>query len=70
MEKAGFRIETIFDFNRTSAPAWYFNGKILKRRHFSPIQIKILEILMPVIRKMDRLWPWNGISLIAVGIKN
>ncbi len=70
MEKAGFKIETIFDFNRTSAPAWYLNGKILKRKHFSSVQIKILEILMPVIRKTDRLWPWNGLSLIAVGTKN
>jgi glycosyltransferase involved in cell wall biosynthesis len=67
MEKAGFEIETIFDFNRTSAPGWYLNGKILKRTHFSPIQMKILELLMPVIRSTDRIWPWPGISLIAIG---
>jgi SAM-dependent methyltransferase len=69
MEKAGFEIETLLDFNRTSAPGWYLNGKILKRTHFSPIQIKVLELLMPIIRNTDRIWPWQGISLIAVGRK-
>jgi glycosyltransferase involved in cell wall biosynthesis len=69
MERAGFEVERIFDFNRISAPAWRLNGKILKRKHFSPIQIKILEMLMPLIRKVDRCWPWQGISLIAIGRK-
>ena len=70
IEKAGFKIETILDFNRSSTPAWYLNGKIFKRKHLSPIQLKILEILMPVIRKIDRFWPWKGVSLIAIGTKS
>jgi len=69
MEKAGFEVESMFDFNRTSTPPWYLNGKILHRKHFSSVQIKVLEILMPIIRKIDRFWPWSGASLIAVGVK-
>ena len=70
LERAGFKVETMFGFNRTSTPAWYLNGKILHRKHFSSIQIKVLEMLMPVIRKIDHLWPWSGISLIAIGVKD
>jgi glycosyltransferase involved in cell wall biosynthesis len=57
MESAGFTIEHIFDFNKTSAPGWYLNGKILRRKYFSPVQIKALEILMPLIKIFDRGLP-------------
>lgn len=67
--KAGFEIQTIFDFNRFAVPAWYFNGKILKRKRFSLVQLKILEILMPLIRLIDRFLPWSGLSIIGVGVK-
>jgi hypothetical protein len=27
LERSGFRVERIFDFNRASVPAWYLNGE-------------------------------------------
>ncbi len=66
---AGFRIETLLDFNRISVPSWYLNGNVLKRRHFSKIQLKSLELAMPVIRRMDWMLPWSGLSIIGVAIK-
>lgn len=69
MERAGFKVEYMLDFNRVSRPAWYLNGKVLRRRHLSPVQIKILELMMPAVRRIDRLLPWNGTSLIAIGRK-
>jgi hypothetical protein len=69
LERSGFRVERIFDFNRASVPAWYLNGRILRRRGFSRIQLKTLELAMPVVQKLDRVWPWKGLSIIGVGIK-
>ena len=69
LESVGFRVEKIFDFNRTSVPSWWLNGKLLKRTGFSRVQLKALEILMPLIRQIDRLWPWNGLSVIGIGIR-
>jgi glycosyltransferase involved in cell wall biosynthesis len=69
LHKAGFDIETLFDFNRASVPSWYLNGKILQRKRFSLVQLKMLEILMPLIRIVDRFLPWGGLSLIAVAVK-
>lgn len=70
LEAAGFRVEKMFDFNRFSIPGWWLNGKLLRRTRFSRLQLKMLDLMMPVLSRADRLWPWSGLSLIAVGVKN
>ena len=67
---AGFRVETTFDFNRVSVPGWWLNGKLLRRKRFSRIQLKILDTLMPILSRMDRFWPWKGLSIIGIGVKD
>ncbi len=69
LEEAGLNVETVLDFNRISVPAWYLNGTILKRRRFSRVQLKGLEVAMPLIRRIDRIWPWSGLSLLAIASK-
>jgi len=70
LREAGFRVEKIFDFNRVSVPGWWLNGKLLRRKRFSRIHLKILDMLMPILSRIDRFWPWSGLSIIAVGIKD
>lgn len=70
LERAGFRVERIFDFNRFSVPGWWLSGKVFRRRTFSRVQLKLLQISMPVLRRLDRVFPWGGLSLIAVAVKN
>ena len=67
---AGFRIEKIFDFNRVSVPGWWFNGKILRRKKFSRIQLKMLDLAMPILSRIDDIWPWGGLSMVAIGVKD
>jgi glycosyltransferase involved in cell wall biosynthesis len=69
LKNAGFRIEKIFDFNRVSVPGWWLNGKLLRRKRFSRIQLKILDLAMPILSRIDRMWPWSGLSIIGIGIK-
>jgi len=33
------------------------------------VQLKVLETFMPIVRKVDRAWPWRGISAIAIATK-
>ncbi len=66
LEKNGFCVEQILDFNRLTTPAWWINGKLLRRRHFSRVQLKIVNHLTWLIRFLDRVLPWHGTSLIAV----
>jgi glycosyltransferase involved in cell wall biosynthesis len=66
LEREGFEIERILDFNRVSVPGWWLNGTVLKRRHFGRLQLKALDWMIWLIRRIDRLFPWPGLSLIAV----
>jgi glycosyltransferase involved in cell wall biosynthesis len=62
----GFALEQLLDFNRATTPAWWFNGKVLKRRHFSKPQLKIVNLTTWLLRRLDQVLPWEGASLIAV----
>jgi glycosyltransferase involved in cell wall biosynthesis len=66
LELAGFVVERLFDFNRVSVPGWWLNGKVLKRRVFSRVQLKLFDTAVPLLRRMDRWLPYEGQSLIAV----
>jgi glycosyltransferase involved in cell wall biosynthesis len=66
LETTGFEVESIRDFNRLSVPGWWFNGKIMKRRQFGRLQLKTFNILVPIVRRIDRFLPGHGLGLIAV----
>jgi glycosyltransferase involved in cell wall biosynthesis len=66
LQVAGFEIETMLDFNRSTAPAWWFNGKVLGRREFGRVQLKILNLTVWFWRLVDPMLPWGGASLIAI----
>jgi glycosyltransferase involved in cell wall biosynthesis len=66
LEKNGFEVERILDFNRVTTPAWWVNGILLRRRHFSRLQLKIVNQLTWLFRLLERVLPWHGASLIAV----
>ena len=36
---------------------------------FSRMQLKILDMVMPVLSRIDRFWPWKGLSVIGVALK-
>jgi len=65
-EDAGFVVRDIFEFNRIGTPAWFLNGKILRRDTFGLFQIWMLDLLTPLFRRIDWLLPFPGLSLIAV----
>jgi hypothetical protein len=69
LDAAGFQVEQLFDFNRVSVPGWWLNGKVLRRRTFSRVQLKVFDVLMPLLKKVDRVWPWTGLSVIAIATK-
>ncbi|MEO6063360.1 MAG: glycosyltransferase [Thermoflexales bacterium] len=69
LETAGFEVERVFDFNRISVPAWFWNARILRRRNFARLQLKALELIMPLVRALDRVLPWPGISAIGIARK-
>lgn len=65
-EKAGFSVEQILKFNRIGAPGWWLNGRILKKETFGLWQIKLLNLLVPLIRPIDRFLPFPHLSWIVI----
>ncbi len=63
---AGFALVEQRFFNRAAVPGWWWNGRILKRRSFSRVQLKLFDLAVPVLRLVDRLLPWNGLGLVAI----
>lgn len=69
LRQAGFTVQTMLDFNRFSVPGWWLGGKVMRQTSFSRLQIKAVDTLTPWMRKVDRFLPWNGQSVIGIGIK-
>ena len=69
LTEAGFRVERIFDFNRFSVPGWWMNGRVFRRRRFSRVQLKLIDMMMPFLRRIDRFFPWGGLSVIGIAVK-
>jgi glycosyltransferase involved in cell wall biosynthesis/phospholipid N-methyltransferase len=65
-KRAGFRVDDILFFNRVGTPAWWLNGKVLKRRDFGLAQIMTLNLLTPLFRRLDPILPFKALSLIAI----
>jgi len=68
-QAAGFEIERIFSFNRIGLWPWFLNGRILRRRSFGRLQLKIYDSMIWLWRRLDRCLPWSGLSLIAIARK-
>lgn len=65
-EAAGLVVERILPFNRVGTLAWFLNGKLLRRRRFGSVQIRLLGLLTPIMRLLDPYLPLPPLSLIAV----
>lgn len=65
-QEAGFRVERILKFNRPGVPAWWLNGKVLRRQNFGMGQIRLLNLLTPIFRRIDPWLPLPPLSIIAV----
>lgn len=69
MQRAGFVVEKIFSFNRPAVPAWWLNGRIMRRTTFGRFQLKVFDSLVWLFRRVDHLFPWRGVSVICIGRK-
>jgi glycosyltransferase involved in cell wall biosynthesis len=65
-ERAGFKVEQMLKFNRVGAPGWWWNGRVLKKRTFGFWQIKLLNVLVPLVRPIDRFLPFPHLSWIVI----
>ncbi len=65
-EAAGLRVERILPFNRISSLPWFLNGRVMRRKSFGLVQIRVVDWITPISRIVDRFLPLPPLSLIAV----
>ena len=70
MEQTGFRVERILDFNHIARPAWYVNGRLLKRKTIGRFQLRVFDSLVWLWRRIDHMLPWPPTSIIAIAVKS
>jgi glycosyltransferase involved in cell wall biosynthesis len=69
LRDVGFEVEDIRHLNALGALGWWFNGKILKRKLLPSRQLRVMDILLPLV-KLEYRWKLNyGLSLLAVARK-
>jgi hypothetical protein len=59
-------MEALLTFNRFGSPAWWLNGRLLRRKTFGLWQIKMLNFLTPLVRRIDKFLPFPPLSIIAI----
>ena len=64
-EAAGLTPQRIVGVNRVGSVAWWINSRLLRRRRFSLLQIKLLNVLVPLLRKLEWL-PLPPLTLVGV----
>jgi glycosyltransferase involved in cell wall biosynthesis len=70
LEDTQFKIEKISYFNFIGALSWFLNAKLLRQAHFSPQQLELFNLFVPLIKRIEKKFsPPFGISLIAIGEK-
>ena len=70
LEETGFAVESLRDFNRFAVAGWWLNGRLLRRRYFSRVQLKVFDLLTPLLRRVDGWMPGRGLGLLAVARKS
>ncbi len=69
LERAGFAVERVIQFNRVSRPGWWFTGKVLGRQTLARFPIRVFNSLVWLWRKIDARLPWPAVSIIAIARK-
>lgn len=69
LETEGFGVECVYQFNRIGKPAWWFFSRVLRRQKVNKFTLKAFDKSVWFWRRVDRLLPWDGLSLIVVARK-
>jgi len=64
--EAGYEIESTTRANSLGLFGWWFNGRILRRRHVPSFQAKINNLMVPLLRLERALHIPFGLSLVVV----
>jgi SAM-dependent methyltransferase len=68
-EPMGYDIEELFTLNKIGVIGWWWRGKIAKQKAIGRFGLKTFNMLVPILKIIDPILPWKGLSLVLVAIK-
>jgi len=69
LEERGFEVRRVHQLNKVGKPAWWFFGRVLRRRHINKLTLKLFDKTVWLWRRLEWLLPWSGLSLVVVARK-
>jgi glycosyltransferase involved in cell wall biosynthesis len=69
LEEQGFVVERVADINKAGAPPWWIYGRLASTRGISKLVLKVFDKTVWIWKRLDRLMPWPGLSLIVAARK-
>ncbi|MBI4014260.1 MAG: glycosyltransferase, partial [Candidatus Rokubacteria bacterium] len=69
LAEAGFRVERAWFFNGLGVLGWYLNSVLFRRTRVPGLQLRLQNLLVPLLRAESALPLPFGLSVIAVGRK-
>ncbi len=66
LSELGFGVEHEHQVNKIGALGWWFSSRVLRRSHISRPALKLWDKSVWLLRRIDALLPWDGLSLVVV----
>jgi 2-polyprenyl-3-methyl-5-hydroxy-6-metoxy-1,4-benzoquinol methylase len=70
LKNNGFQIEKLYSLNKVGVIGWIWRGKIMKNKTLGKNNLKLFNFLLPIIRFVDPILPWTGLSWIIIAKKS
>jgi hypothetical protein len=62
----GMKVEREQQINKLGALGWWFSSRVLRRDYISRPALKLWDKSVWLLRRIDGLLPWRGLSLVVV----
>jgi len=69
LSECGLDVQASYQMNKIGRPAWWLFGRVLGRRKLSKVMLKIFDKTVWFWKRVERLIPWKGLTLVVVARK-
>jgi glycosyltransferase involved in cell wall biosynthesis/phospholipid N-methyltransferase len=66
LRQVGLEPVHTYQLNKIGKPAWWFYGQVLHSKQISRVTLKLFDKTIWLWRRIEVLFPWDGLSLIVV----
>jgi glycosyltransferase involved in cell wall biosynthesis len=65
----GFEVANVWHLNKSAKPVWWLSSRVLGRQQLGKPLLKLFDKSVWLLRRIDGLLPWSGLSLVVVARK-